>query len=260
MAVQTVLPTASSYLRNILDRERASGAEGLTLQRLLPRVERIALDWAGRHLVGIEQTGGSARGAINASGPAQLDLLLSIDAAADFTPRQIYESLYFSLERLGLRPRTRLVSIVVWLEGIAIDLIPARRDNRHTGEHWLYSHLQGGSLLTDPARHVLDGRKAGQHEEVRVLKLWRDRNGLVLPGLYLELAIQAALRDRHGDLAENVWAVLGYLETHFVARSVLDPANALNVVSEEIDFREKARIRTAAKLARAARSWHDILV
>lgn len=257
--MQTVLPTASSYLRNILDRERAPGPEAPALRRLLPRVEAIAADWAGRHLLDIASSGGSARGATNATGAAQLDLLLSVDPTADFTPREIYESLYFCLQRLGLRPRTRQVSISVMLEGVAVDLIPARRDNRHTEEHWLYSHLQGRPVLTDPARHVLDGLKAGQHEEVRVLKLWRDRNGLVLPGFYLELVAQAALRDRHRDLADNVWTVLGYLETHFVARSVLDPANAHNVVSEELDFREKARIRTAAKLARAARSWQDIL-
>lgn len=259
MAVQTVVPTASSYLRNILDRERVSGADILAQRRLLPRVERMALDWAGRHLIGIELSGASARGMTNAAGGTQLDLLLSIDAAADFTPREIYEALYFSLQRQGLRPRTRQVSIAIRLEGIAIDLIPARRDNRHTEEYWLYSHLQSRAVLTDPARHVLDGLKSGQHEEVRVLKLWRDRNGLVLPGFYLELAVQAALRDRRRDLAENVWTVLGYLETHFVARSLLDPANAHNVVSEELDFREKARIRTAAKLARGARSWQEIL-
>jgi hypothetical protein len=94
---------------------------------------------------------------------------------------------------------------------------------------------------------------------VRVLKLWRDKNNLSFPSYYLELTVAAALRGKPRELSDNVWTVFGYLENHFVARSVLDPANAHNIVSDELDIREKARIRTVAKVTRAAKSWQDIL-
>lgn len=257
--MQTALPTASEYLRGILDRERVDASPGSPLRKLGPRVERIARAWAGRHFIDIAPAGAFEKGTANASG-MRIDFLASISPTATFSSREIYESLYHALERMGLKPVARDVSIGIGLEGVPVDIIPARRDNPRTEEHWLYSARNGRSFITDLNRHVLEAAAANRREEVRVLKLWRDKHGLALPSYYLELTVAAALRGRpRADLGDNVWAVLGYLETHFVARSVLDPANANNVVSDELDMGEKARVRTVAKLTRSAKSWQDIL-
>jgi hypothetical protein len=257
--VPVALQTASSYLRGILDRERVDDSAASPLRALTPRVERIVRAWGGRHLMDVQPSGAFEKGTANASG-MRIDFLASVHPAASFSSREIYESLYHALDKMGLRPEARNVSIGVTLGGVQIDIIPARRDNLHTEEHWLYSALRGKAFVTDLHRHVLEAVTANRRDEVRVLKLWRDRNHLVFPSYYLESTVAAALRGRpRGELSDNVWAVLGYLESHFVARSLLDPANAHNIVSDELDLGEKARIRTAAKVARSARSWHDML-
>lgn len=253
------LQSASNYLRGILERERVDTSSSSMLRQWTPRIDKIARAWAGRHLLEVQPAGAFEKGTANASG-MRIDFLASINPAAPFSSREIYESLYHSLDKMGLRPEARNVSVGINLDGIALDIIPARRDNPQTEEHWLYSALRGSSFVTDLNRHVLDTITANRREEVRAIKLWRDQNRLAFPSYYLELTVAAALREQpRGDLATNVWAVLGYLETHFAARTVLDPANAHNVISDELDAAEKARVRTLAKVTRASKSWQDIL-
>lgn len=257
--MQTSLQTASSYLRGILDRERVDDSADSSMRQLTPRVERIAKAWAGKHLLDVAPSGAFEKGMANGSG-MRIDFLASICPAAPFSSREIYESLYHSLDKMGLKPQARNVSIGLNVGGLTIDIIPARRDNPQTDEHWLYSGLSGKSFITDLNRHVLDAIKTNRRDEVRILKLWRDKNRLSFPSFYLELTVAAALRGKPRELSDNVWSVFAYLEDHFTARSVLDPANAHNIISEELDIREKARIRTVAKLTRASKSWQDILV
>lgn len=254
-----LVQTASAYLRGILDRESVDSSAGSPLRQWTPRIERIARAWAGKHLIEVTPAGAFEKGTANASG-MRIDFLASISPNAQFSSREVYESLYHSLDKMGLRPVARTVSVGINLDNVAIDIIPARRDNPRTEEHWLYSALNGKSFVTDLHRHVIETITANRREEVRVMKLWRDQNRLTFPSHYLELTVAAALRGKpRTELSDSVWAVLGYLETHFVARSVLDPCNAHNIISDELDMGEKARIRTAAKVTRASKSWHDIL-
>jgi hypothetical protein len=93
-----------------------------------------------------------------------------------------------------------------------------------------------------------------------VLKLWRDQHGLDFPSFYLELSVVAALRRRPAaGLAENVWAVLGYLESLFPARSVLDPVNANNIVSDQLTPAGRDAVRRAAQYCRHGRAWSEII-
>jgi hypothetical protein len=115
-------------------------------------------------------------------------------------------------------------------------------------------------VKTNLTQHILDTQASGRREEIRVLKIWRDQQGLDFPSFYLELSVIAALKRRpQAALAENVWAIFGYLETLFPARSVLDPVNAVNVVSDLLAPPAKEAIRKAAQYARAGRAWSEIV-
>lgn len=257
--MQAVLTSASAYLRSILDRESVDSGARSELRWYEPRVHRICEAWAGKHLLEVVPAGAFEKGTANASG-LRIDFLASLSPAAQFSPREIFESLYHSLDKMGLEPVARNVSVSVTLDGIPIDIIPARRESLARDEHWLYSAYKGKSLVTNPTQHVIETIASNRAEEIRVLKLWRDHYRLVFPSFYLEQTVLTALRHRPGgQLSDNVWAVLGYLESHFVARSLLDPTNANNIVSDELTAAEKIRIRTLAQIARNGRSWQDIL-
>jgi hypothetical protein len=257
--LQTTVGSASAYLRGILKREQVDSSASSELRWFEPRVHRICDAWAGKHLLEVVPSGAFEKGTANASG-LRIDFLASLAPTARFSPREVFESLYHSLDKMGLEPEARNVSVSVNLDGTPIDIIPARRDAMETDEHWLYSALKGKSIVTNPTQHVVECIAQNRAEEIRVLKLWRDKYRLSFPSYYLELTVLAALKGRPGgQLSDNVWAVLGYLERHFVARSVLDPTNANNVVSDELTPAEKIRIRTMAQISRNGRSWQEIL-
>ena len=75
----------------------------------------------------------------------------------------------------------------------------------------------------------------------------------------LAQAITLRLLTPKGELAANVWTVFGYLESLFPARSVVDPANANNIVSDLLSPPQRDAIRKAAAFTRAARAWTDIV-
>ncbi len=176
--------------------------------------------------------------------------------------REVYESLHGALEREGLGPVRRPVALGLLLEGATIDIIPAKRESIGNDIHEIYSSRRETGMKTNLTHHVLDTVESGRRDEIRILKLWRDQHGLEFPSFYLELATIAALRKRpFGELSNNVWHALGYFAQLFVARGTLDPANANNVVSDELTTAEKLAIaRVAAAIRTSGRPWSEIVV
>lgn len=251
--------TASLYLRRILTREAVDAGLHSPLRLFESEIEGVCRRWAGGALLEVHPTGAFEKGTANRSGVA-IDFLASLAPDSNYFLRDAHERLFSAFEAEGLAPRRRGVAIGVTLRGVAIDVIPGRRLSLGSDEHALFLARTGGTVVTNLAQHVLDGIACGRREEVRLLKLWRDQMRLDLPTFNLELAVIAALRRReHGDLADNVWEVLGYLETLFPARSLLDPANANNIVSDQMTAAQKEAVRKAAQYARTLPSWSEII-
>ncbi len=168
--------------------------------------------------------------------------------------------MFDGIRRLGLAPIRRDVSIGLDIGGAMVDLLPAKKLSLISDIHELYSNRRGKPLTTNLGQHVLDAHAAAWQDEIRILKLWRDQNELDFPSFYLELTAISALRRRPaGALAENVWAVLGFIERLLVPRAMLDPANAANIVSDEMTSPQKRAIAVAAADARNGRPWSEIV-
>ncbi len=251
--------TPGDYLRTILDREAVDDSAHSAFRRLEGEVAALVAPWGGRHLLEVYPAGGFEKGQANQSGIG-IDFVLSLSPQTPFRIHDIYQSLFGALERDGLEPQRRHVTISVVLNGIPVDLLPAKRESLATDVHEIYSNRTGVTIKTNLTQHVLDALSSGRRDEVRILKLWRDQNGLDFPSFYLELATYAALRRRpYGELADNVWAVLGYLESLFPARGALDPANANNVISAELTMTQKRVIATVAAASRRGKPWSEIV-
>ena len=92
------------------------------------------------------------------------------------------------------------------------------------------------------------------------MKVWRERMGLDFPTLYLELTVLSALEgERFGQVADNVLSVLRYMAGKFEQAVVRDPANAQNIVSNDLKESEKKAIAKAARNALYEENWKKIL-
>ena len=251
--------SADAYLRGLLSREAVDISLRSPLRTLEADIFDLCHGFAGRRLLEVYPGGAFEKGTANASGIA-IDFVASFSPLATEPMQALYEGLFAELAAQGWDPVRRDVSIAMMVGDLAVDIIPARRESLSTDTHELWLDRQQRALKTNLGQHVLDTISSGHRDEIRVLKLWRDQNGLDFPSFYLELSVAAALRKRPvAGLAENVWAIFGYLETLFPARSVVDPASPLNVVSDQLKAPGREAVRRAAQEARAGRAWSEII-
>ena len=251
--------TADEYLRDILARETIDNSMRSPLREFDAEVRRLLKPLLVGRRAELHPSGAFEKGTANALGRA-MDFLLSFPPNTTENIADLYEAVFAALAAPLYEPARRDVSVAVNLKGVEIDIIPARREAMINDVHELWLARPGRVMKTNLTEHILGLKSSRRGEEVRVLKIWRDEQGLDFPSFYLELSVLAVLKRRPpAGLAENVWAILGYFESLFPARSVLDPANAINVVSDLLAPADKDAIRKAAKYARAGRAWSEII-
>jgi hypothetical protein len=140
-----------------------------------------------------------------------------------------------------------------------VDVIPACRDGESSG-NLLFNKRSGRDVHTDIARHVHLVGNSGRQQEICALKIWRERMSLDFPSLYLEATVLQALgSERFGQEADNTLAVLRYLSQRFEQAVVRDPANADNVLSNDLSAGDKKAIATAAREALYDENWKKVL-
>ena len=259
MSVAARSVSASEYLRDILAREAVDRGPGSALAGIDGKIATLCSAWGSRHIIEVTAGGGFAKSMANRSG-ISVDYVVWIHAQSEHRIIQVYESMFAAFGRLGLAPVRRDVTMALRVGDFTVDLLPVKRLSMISDIHEIYSARRSAAITTNLYQHELDSHDAGWQDEVRILKLWRDQNGLDFPSYYLELAAQAALRRRPaGALVENVWHVLGFLERLLVPRAMLDPANAANIVSDELTAPQKRSIALAAAAARSGRPWSEIV-
>lgn len=250
--------TADAYLTSILAREAVDSSPQSALWGARDRLTPILSNWAGRMLMGISPSGSFAKGTANRSG-TDLDLFVSLSPETRETLKDVYESLFGKLASAGLAPRRQNVSVGVRVGGVDVDLVPGKRQSLLGADHSLYRRKADSWTQTNVQVHIDYVQRSGRQSEVRLLKLWRDQNGLDFPSFYLELAVIRALERAAGSLADRVWNAFGYLAADFERARFVDPANTNNVVSDDLTVAEKSRIREHAARALAARTWQEII-
>ncbi|WP_395713240.1 nucleotidyltransferase, partial [Reyranella sp.] len=172
---------------------------------------------------------------------------------------EIYGTLAKRLQDRGYTIRRQNVSLNIRVGTIAVDLVPARRQDNTSDDHSLYRRKADTWTKTNVINHINYVRTGGRIAETRVLKLWRDQHRLDFPSFYLEMVTILALSGRWGGLSDNVWTVLQYLRDSFVDARFVDPANTNNIISDDLTANEKSAIRTAATQTLAASNWSQIV-
>lgn len=192
------------------------------------------------------------------------------DAAAGQSLKEIYESVRAAL---ATKYTVELKTSALRLKGLDgqvhgqdfhIDVIPGRftdADKRDVNLH--RSNDEKTRLKTNPDTHVSHVRDSGVLSAIRMLKYWRERNGLETKTFVLELLVIDILK---GKKEIKLQTQLKHVWTEFRDRSkslsAKDPANEQgNDLSQFLTDAVKERLRSAAeqtlKLVDAGR-WEEV--
>ncbi|HUK74008.1 MAG TPA: nucleotidyltransferase [Candidatus Bathyarchaeia archaeon] len=277
--------TADQYLHGILLREAVDAGPNSPLLGVQSTLMPTLRQWAGDHLLGVYPSGSFMKGTAVRSG-TDIDLFLSLSEHTNETLKEVYNKLFDCLTSAGYSPQRQNVSLNItvprtagaqapiaaaWNSEYSVDLVPGKRQNALSSDHSLYRRRADTWTKTNISTHARMVVGAGRANEIRIVKLWRNQNGLDFPSFYLELSVIRALApkplpgllsyDPGATLAQRVMTVFDYLVDSFPAARIADPANSNNIISDDLTAHEKAKVSAAAKAARvaAASSWEDIV-
>ncbi len=262
--------TADQYLHGILLREAVDAGPNSPLLGVQTTLMPTLRQWAGDNLLGVYPSGSFMKGTAVRSG-TDIDLFLSLSEHTSETLKEVYNKLFDCLTSAGYSPKRQNVSLNITVSRYSVDLVPGKRQNALSGDHSLYRRKADTWTKTNVLTHARTVVGAGRGNEIRILKLWRNQNGLDFPSFYLELSVIRALSARplpglvsyhpQPTLAQRVMTVFDYLRDSFAAARIADPANTNNIISDDLTAQEKARVSAAATSAReaAASSWEDIV-
>lgn len=135
---------------------------------------------------------------------------------------------------------------VLYNGGFHVDVVPGRAEDDSFRYAYLYKRSQPpAELRTSLKVHIDAVRRTGLGPIVRLLKLWRLRQGVLLKTFALELlAARAMANQQPGDYGNAVATILQFIEKEMPTIRLVDPANPANVL--EITPQERKSAAEAA--------------
>ena len=158
------------------------------------------------------------------------------------------------------------MSVRLKLNGLEVDVTPAKRQSGTTHIHSLYISKSGSWAQTNIQRHITDISQSGRTNEIKILKIWRYLHALDCPSIYLEyLLVNNILLNKSKDansLENNVWFVLNELaknQGNPLYSRITDPANTNNILSDLLTSAEKVKIINQAQATIRATNWSQVV-
>ncbi|HEX4826355.1 MAG TPA: hypothetical protein VFV19_18795 [Candidatus Polarisedimenticolaceae bacterium] len=178
------------------------------------------------------------------------------DTSAGETLKAIYENVAKALEDdyyVDKKPsalRLRGKDAENYKQDFHIDAVPGRYIDEKGGDAWLYQNgVEGERLKTNLSTHITHVKGSGVVPAIRLLKLWRYRNGLSIKHFGLELLVIDLLSSKtKSGLADQLVHVWTEFRDRSAKLSIEDPANPNgNDLSGLLDAGVKATLSAVAQ-------------
>lgn len=243
------------YLRQVLQRYAVDTGLYSPVRTVQTALAPVLQRWGGQHIVNVKPSGSFAKGTA-VHGGTDIDIFVSLTSALTDPLEKIYTTLRNALARAGYTPRPQNVSLGISSAGYKVDVTPGRRQDQYGRYHSLHSNRTGGWLQTNIDEHIRVVSGSGRTDEIRLMKIWRNRFGLDWPSFYLELFVIDALHgQRTANLLPNMVTVLTAVRDTIGRRRLMDPANTNNVVSDTLAPAAKGTLAGQATIALQG-SWN----
>jgi hypothetical protein len=236
----------------------------------ITRLKFMLKEWSGSCFIQILDSGSRAKGTAIAIA-SDVDYLISLKSDCGDNKgglKYIYNALFTRLNQDYPGARRQNVSIRINLNGLEVDVTPARKYSGNTNYHSLFVSKSDSRKQTNVQQHIKDVSQSGRTNEIKLLKIWRERNGLNFSSIYLEyLLINTILFGRAKEinqLGNNFWHTLNELAKttdNPLYFKIIDPANSNNILSDLLSPDEKKNIINAAarSVSIAGGSWSNII-
>ena len=246
----------NDYLKEILQQQTLDedGDELKALRAKKEEIEQVLRRVFGASPV-IKYGGSKAKGTMVLVS-YDLDLLCYFphdeDDAGD-TLEQLYESVATALEAAGYKvDRRRSALRVMSKEGddFHVDVVPGRYVDKEQEDVFLHQNEgKKARLKTNPSVHIDHVKDSGCVDEIRLVKIWRERESLHIKTFVLELAVIEILADFTGDREERMRELFEAFRDRVDEFSVSDPANGNNDLAPLFDETVRAELAHGAKVA-----------
>jgi len=247
-----------SYLAGLIKKNSILSEESTLLQSKIRPIYREIREWAGQYLEGIIPSGSLVKGTA-IKGAVDIDLLISLKNKTPNTLKEIYESLYSTLNQTHYATKQN-VSIGIFYQGLKLDIVPAKLMPNTIYPHSIYVSKLDTWTKTNIHKHIRIIKNSPHRNIIKLLKIWRKLHNLDFPSFLLELTVMNVLRGKQiGRIDKKFLSVLSYLSEEFVSDKIYDPANTNNVVSDTINDEEKNVIIQAAAASLKADYWEKIV-
>jgi hypothetical protein len=257
--------TATMYLENILNKYAARSLDSYLLN--INSLKTDLKNWASTCYIATINSGSRAKGtAISLA--SDVDYLISLTSNCNANNgglKSIYDSLYTFLKTNYSPVRKQNVSFRIKIGILEVDITPARKHSGNTNDHWIYVSKLDTWRQTNIQKHITDISNSGRQNEIKLLKIWRELNGLDFPSIYLEYLTINTLSGKSKDatkLADNFLFVLQELSKDTgnpLNSRIVDTANSTNILSDLLNVTEKNVIITKAKTAAGQKNWSGIV-
>lgn len=255
--------TNNEYLLNILNNNRPKDLSSSPY--IINNLKSILTHWAGLFLIDIKESGSIAKGtAVHPS--SDIDYIVSLSHKCDCSLQSIYESLYETLEKNYSNIRKQNVSIRISQNNFKIDITPARQQYGYINRHSIYVSKKNSWTKTNIQEHINIVSNSGRTDEIKLLKIWREKNNLDFPSIYMEiLLIKEILYNKSKSinfLAENFFFILKSFAKHQnnpLFYQIQDPANTNNILSDLLDSNQKRKIIYQAQNDIKKEYWSNII-
>ena len=216
-------------------------------------------EWAGGYLVDFKISGSTAKGTAVSSG-TDVDFFISLTSNLNTSLSEIYGNLYTYMSNKGFSVRRQNVSIGVDYNSDQIDLVPAKRQSQFGNDHSLYLSKSSTWTKTNIETHISQVISSNRLKEIKLAKIWRNKNRLDFPSFYLELVVIDALKGSIiGATDVNFLKALKFIASTIETKIYIDPANSNNYISNLISAAEKKKIAQLALSSANQQYWKDIV-
>ena len=255
-----------AYLLDIIHRHLPRPLEGQSARVI--KLGSDLMDWAQGCFVELRDIGSHARQTSTfVSSHIKLLLLLSNDCHRNAGGiRSSYESLYGYLIERYRHVTKHGMALRIRLNGMDIDVMPARLLPGHTNDHVLYRSDDNSLLQTNLIRHVDDALEAARSHETRLLKAWFMQHEVEAPTIYVDYLVPgkllAGVKPEKDNLPNNFMHMLRQLakrDFNPLLEDLDDPANGENRFSDLMTEADKQRAIKAAQQAMMARNLPAII-